>query len=98
MDGLIDFLNGVVGQAAQSYTANGPKAPNNRWKYCVALAKRGWKAYDYEYVPTETNDDVIIKWRKEGEVEIKVRLSFTEQCLWIKYLEQKEQQNEPESR
>ena len=96
MDGLINFLNDMVRQSANSYSANGPKAANNRWKYCVALAERGWKAHDYEYVPTDTNDDVIIKWRKEGEVEVKVRLSFTEQCLWIKYLEQKEQRDEQE--
>jgi len=96
MDGIVDFLNDMVGKAGQSYAANGPKYSTNRWKYCVALAERGWKAHAYEYVPTDTDDDVIIKWKKEGEVEIKVRLSFTEQCLWIKYLEQKENKNEQE--
>jgi len=93
MEDIVDFLGNIVGQVSESYAANGPKYPNNKWKYCVALAARGWKASDYEYVPNDTDDDVIITWRKEGEEEIKIRLSFTEQCLWLKYLEQKEKNN-----
>lgn len=96
IDNLIDFVNGIMQQSGEAFAANGPKYSNERWKYCVALAARDWEAYDFEYVPTETDDDTIIKWRKEGEDDIDVRLSFTEQCLWLKYMEQKEKKNEPE--
>jgi len=93
IDKLVDLVNDIVKQSGASYAANGPKYNHDRWKYCVALAARGWKAYDFEYVPTEADDDVIIMWRKEGEDDIKLRLSFTEQCKWLKYLEQKEKKN-----
>jgi len=95
IDGLIDLMGDVVKQSSESFAANGPKYSNNKWKYCVALAAKGWEAYDFEYVPTEKADDTIIKWRKEGEKDVAIRLTFTEQCLWIKYMEQqKEKKNE----
>lgn len=94
MDGIINIFNDLVGQVSKSYEANGPKYSNNKWKYCVALAERGWKPIEYEYVPTGTDDDVIVTWRKKEKQDIKIRLSFTEQCLWLRYLEQKEQDNE----
>ena len=89
MDQLVDFLDGMIKQAGFNF-ASGPQYRNNRWKYCVALAKEGWKAYDYQYVPTNDDDDVIIKWKKEGKEDIAIRLSFTEQQLWIEYLEKQE--------
>lgn len=90
LDKIADMVDGLVKQSGESYRQNGPKYSHERWKYCVALSERGWKAYDFKVLPSETEDEVIIKWRKEGEVEIEVRLSFTEQCKWIQYMEKKE--------
>jgi len=54
------------------------------------LAAKGWKAIEYVKVSEPDCDNIIVTWRKEGEEEIKLRLSFTEQCLWLEYMEQKE--------
>jgi hypothetical protein len=83
---LIDMADNIIQHSRNSYSVN-CKYKNNHWKNCVILAKLGWKAYHFKYLPTDTDDDVIIKWRKEGKDDIKIRLSFTEQCLWLKYME-----------
>lgn len=98
LDKITDMMDGLAQQSGESYRQNGHKYSNNRWKYCVALAERGWEAYDFKSISSETEDEVIIKWRKEGEVEINVRLSFTEQCEWLRYMEKKEKKNEKETR
>ena len=95
IDPLINMMDSLVKQSSEAYKQNGPKYSHSKWKYCVALAAKGWEAYAFEPVAGESDsDDVVIKWRKEGEVEIKLRLSFTEQKKWIQYMEQKE--NDPD--
>jgi hypothetical protein len=96
LDQIADLIDGLMKQSGEAYRHNSQVYSNTRWKYCVALAERGWEAYDFKPIPSETEDEVIIKWRKEGEVEINVRLSFTEQCLWLRHMEQKEK-NDDES-
>ena len=93
-DKLTDMIDGLVKQSGESHQQNGQKYDHNRWKYCVALSDNGWKAYDFKALSSETEDEIIIKWRKEGEVEIDVILSFTEQCKWLQYMEKKEKINE----
>jgi len=97
LDQLADMMDGLMKQAGEAYKQNG-QYNHERWKYCVALSERGWEAYDYKTLPSETEDEIIIKWRKEGEVEIDVRLSFTEQCKWLRYMEKKEKQNESKNK
>lgn len=86
---LVDFADSIVQHSRSSYSSNCKKYKNNRWKNCIILAKLGWKACHFEYLPTDTDDDVIIKWQKKGKDDIKIKLSFTEQCLWLKYMESK---------
>lgn len=83
---LVD--NYVSGQNKKNATSMG-KHTIGRWKYCVELAKLGWEAYAFEQVPSQTEEQVIIKWRKEGLEEIHLKMGFTDQCLWIQYLERK---------
>lgn len=85
MDEIVKIADGLVRHSQTQYKAHGPKYTHTRWKYCVALVKEGWRAY--ECVNIENTDEVLIKWRKEGKKDIGIRLSFMEQCLWIKYLE-----------
>jgi len=91
MNEFFDYLDGFV-KTSQGIYDQLPHRGNNRWKYCVALAAKGWKASECVKVSEPDCDDIIVTWRKEGEEEIKLRLSFTEQCLWLEYMEQKEKQ------
>ena len=95
VDQLFRMFDGLVSQSAQKFAQSQQGVKHQNWKYCVALAKLGWEAYGFEAVPSKTEDEVIIKWRKEGKEDIHVKLSFTEQRLWIRYMqEQKEKQDE----
>ena len=95
MSDFFSVIDDLV-KASQQGQEQQPSRKTNRWKYCVALAAKGWKAYECRRVYGEDHycDDVIVKWRKEGEKEIEIRLSFTEQCLWLEYMEQKEKQKQ----
>ena len=97
MEDFLDLLNDFV-KSSQNAQSQLPKRKMHRWKYCVALAAKGWKAHNCIKVKDDDpfHDDVVVVWRKEGEEEIEIRLSFTEQCLWLEYMEQKEKQNEKE--
>ena len=101
MDECVKSFQNLIAQSFQNFeTAQGVnphKAKFNRWKYCVALAARGWKAYSAERIGDPEQDDILVKWRKEGEKDIEIRLSFTEQCLWLEYMEQKEKNKDEHS-
>lgn len=90
MDSIIQIMDGLIKQSQANYQNNGPKYSNSRWKYCVALSKCGWKATDA--TPVKNTDEVVIKWQKEGKSELSIRLSFTEQCMWLRYLEETNEQ------
>lgn len=90
IDGLTGLLDGLINKSRATYDSTAPKYEHNRWKYCVALAKCGWKAYDFEPIKSDTSDAVIIKWRKEGKKDVNITLSFTEQQMWLKYMENKD--------
>jgi len=80
---IFSMMDDLIHNANKNYKSQG----NNRWKYCVALALDNWRAYESEKV--EGSDDIIIKWKKEGQENIAIRLSFIEQGCWIQYLENK---------
>ena len=65
-----------------------------RWKYCIALAARGWRPSKYEKVADPENpssDDIMVSWNKEGNKKtIKIQLTFLEQCLWLEYVSREE--------
>ena len=86
---MFDFsiFDGIIKNAMNHQEKQQPKLKNNRWKYCVALSKKGWKMISCERVDEQFRDDIIIKWGKEGEKDITIRLSFTEQCLWFEYMQ-----------
>ena len=89
MDDLFNILDGIFGM---SKATQKPLNPDDfkKWKHCVALAKLGWKATDNK---KEENSDITITWQKEGKKDLQIRLSFTEQCLWLEYMEKKEKKN-----
>ena len=86
MDDVIKIFDNLIGQSSKGF---GSIPVVGRWKYCVLLSNLGWEAYGYDVVPSTTDDEVIIKWRKDGREDIKLRLGFTDQRLWIDYLERK---------
>ena len=67
---------------------------NKKWMYCVVLAKCGWETYNCKTIPTKLTEQkyqqeervFVTKWRKEGEEDIEISLTFAEQRLWLGYL------------
>ena len=99
MEQIFKMFDGLVGQSAEKFAQSQQGVKHQRWKYCVALAKLGWESYDFETIPSKTEDEVLIKWRKEGMDDIQIKLGFTEQRLWIRYMrEQKEKQDESDKK
>lgn len=94
MDDLLRLFDNLVKQSVQKFNESQPSPDFSRWKYCAALLRCGWEAYDYATVPDQHRDDIVVKWRKEGKDEIHVKLSFTEQRLWFRYLEQQGEKND----
>jgi hypothetical protein len=86
---LINILDGFI-KAAQGKQPTQDSTDFKNWKQCVVLAKLGWKA---EYKKDTQSDNVTIMWRKEGKPDLNIILSFTEQCLWLEYLEQQKKEN-----
>ena len=81
---IINLFDGLVQYSSQQYKASLPPGRNFRWKYCVALAKCGWKAVGYEKLD---GDNINIVWHKEGMDDVGIELSFVEQCIWLQYME-----------
>lgn len=86
MDGIIRFVQNFVDQSVDSYNKTSSKKKMEKWKYCVALEKAGYKA---TCETIEGSKDLLFIWNKESEEEIRVRLSFAEQQLWLNYLEKR---------
>jgi len=97
MDDLYKMFDGLVSQSAQNYSNTQGTRESGKWKYCVALAKLGWEAFGFDTIESQTENEVVIKWRKKGKENVHIKLGFTDQCLWIKYMEQeREKCNEGE--
>lgn len=86
MDGIVRFVQNFVDQSVNNYSKAAPKKKVEKWKYCVALEKAGYKA---TCEIAEGSKDLWFIWSKEGEEEIRVRLSFVEQQMWLNYLEKR---------
>lgn len=86
MDDLLGTFEQFISAAKNNASNNGKKISLSKWKHCVALTKLGWKAYSCERIEDQEKDDIIIKWKKEGNKDIIITLTFTEQCLWLEYL------------
>ena len=86
MTDLFETIDRLIATSQKAQTEL-PKSGTGRWKYCVALASKGWEAYGYEKVGEPHANELVIKWKKRGEKDIRIRLTFVEQCLWVDYLE-----------
>jgi hypothetical protein len=86
-DNLTDMMEKFIHQSVANYKKwpYAGKAKISNWRICAALFKDGWACVDGHH-PEDSNALILIL-RKEGEEEQRVRLSFTEQQLWLKYLE-----------
>lgn len=83
-----DFFQQLINNSVSAYNERNPAPKPNRWKYCKALLEDGWVSPEC-YMP-EDSSDLVFVWKKEGdEREVKVRLSFVEQQLWLEFLEHK---------
>lgn len=91
---LLDTFDTLIAQAAKNHERFNKGKEQKRWKYCVALLEKGYKCT--ECLNIDGSDDLYFVWKKneEDEREIKVRLSFVEQGLWLEYLERKFQRGE----
>lgn len=81
---IVDVFQDMLKSSQSSSTKLSPK---NRWKYCVALASTGWKAVSCKRV--KNTDDIVVKWEKEGEENLEVQLSPTEQAIWLNYMDKR---------
>jgi len=86
MDGLIRFVQQFVDNSIDNHNKNTPKRKIEKWKYCVALEKAGYKA---ACETIKGSGDLLFVWNKESEEEIRVRLSFAEQQMWLNFLEKR---------
>lgn len=86
MDGMIRFVQRFVDGSIDNYNKHTPKRKIEKWKYCVALEKAGYKA---TCETIEGSKDLLFVWNKESEEEIRVRLSFAEQQMWLNFLEKR---------
>jgi len=86
---LIDMLEGMLSISRVSQT-NTDVNKFIKWKKCVALSALGWKAVESK---KEGNSYITITWKKEGREDLQISLSFTEQCLWLDYMEKKDKSN-----
>lgn len=85
IDDLLPLLQGVIGNQANAQQQN--KKKPQRWKFCVVLAANGWEAVKSDPIG---KSDMMITWKKEGKKDVEIRLNFAEQCLWLDYMQQKE--------
>lgn len=90
MDDLIQAMDAFIHQSTETYKkwpyANKAKIKN--WRVCAALVEDGW-AFIAGETPEDDINGITLTWRKEGREDRKVTLSFTEQQLWLRYLENK---------
>lgn len=97
MDNIIKILELLSSVSGKSYEHNSMKKISNKWKICVALSKSGWKLSNWRQGMTKylgmPTDEVIATWSKDGENDIDINLSFTDQCLWLEYMERKSGEN-----
>lgn len=85
LEDIIKMAQGSINKANEQRVAK----RIHRWKFCVALAADGWKAIETKKAP---KDDIIIIWAKEGKSNVEIVLNFTEQRLWLDYMQKKERE------
>lgn len=87
MDDIIKALEGFIQQATANYKQwpYAGRAKVKNWRLCATLLEHGWECYDGGH--PEGSNALELKWRKDGEEDIEVTLSFVEQQLWLRYLE-----------
>ena len=91
MDEISEMFGGFIESAKQnSGLYNKQSVPQDRWKHCVILYKSGWKPSKFQKTTNPETDDIVIIWEKAEQKDIHMKLSWTEQCLWLQYLEKKQ--------
>lgn len=88
MDDLIKSMESFIQKSVSLSRDPNKKVDISKFKECVALDKNEWKCTGGR-LPEDNSNDFITEWRKEGEVDREVRLSFGEQQLWLAYMEKK---------
>jgi len=83
MDELFDMIDGMLKASKKQKVSRDPNE-FQKWKQCVALHKLGWKAFNC--IKKENSDSMIVTWRKDGQQDIQIELTFIEQCIWFEYL------------
>ena len=91
---LVDTFQDLINRAAKNHETYNKGREAKRWKYCVALYEKGYVCTECNKIPESEDLHFIWKKNREDEAEIKVRLSFVEQQLWLDYLERKFQKGE----
>jgi len=95
IDDFLGIFDNLIENSKQRYNNNQSTTQKSAtWKHCVVLHAAGWKAVSFNRVKEDFCDDAIIVWKKEGKEDIKMRLPFNQQCLWIEYLERKDKDKE----
>lgn len=89
MDEIYGMMEKFIQQSVATYKKwpHAGRARIKHWRICAYLFENGWQCYDGEQ--PEGSNSLILKWKKEGEEEKQVSLSFAEQQLWLRYLEKR---------
>lgn len=86
MTDLIKMFDEILGKARETPTNKKSNKKIFTHKHCIAMIKLGWKAIGCKKIDNEESDGVVITWAREDN-NLEMPLSFSEQCLWIKYME-----------
>ena len=85
MDEFIKAMEGFIKASGETYNNwPGKKKVSTNWVECYNLHKAKWKVEDY--LEIEDSDDIMVRWAN-GENKKDVRLSFSDQLIWLEFLE-----------
>jgi hypothetical protein len=86
MSEFFETFDNLIGSAKQHAASTAKK---QRWKFCVALAASGYVAKKIERVKEPGTNDIMVTWSKAGKDDIEIRLSYSDQQMWIEYAQMK---------
>ena len=83
MSDILGIFGAMIKRANQ--TTATPKQTVSEWQKCVWLQESGWSMVECQRVSGQGFDDLVLKWGKDGQEQV-VRLSYTDQRLWLNWL------------
>jgi hypothetical protein len=86
MNDILKIFDGLLHDAQAKSKHKPPDQKIFTYKHCIALVQSGWRAVRSRKIG-DGSDGVMITWSKDGHNNLEMPLAFSEQCLWVKYME-----------